>query len=569
MSLILPSTTAPSQPVNPPSNATARSDEQGPNNLGSFGEVLSRSLAPAGEITEKTAGKSTIPTPARRQAIGHKTDPADLVNAMALPFVPLESRVVKAAPTGGAVAAPDNTVSAAATAPLTDLLMSTPVATEGSMVAKEVKDVNTGIGAQTVPGPALAAASQKNDGQATLQAKLNAMALPFVPLESRVVKAAPTGGAVAAPDNTVSAAATAPLTDLLVTTAVPTDGSMAAKDVKKVSAVSAAANAPLTDLSVSTPAPTDGAKEVKDVNTDAGAQTAPGPALAAASQKDAGQATLQAKLNAVSDSSALQLDPGKIAGQATAPNTGAPDQSSKRDNRAANKPDDMTAASADLTPAVTPALTHRTAKVVAAEAPPSAETAAIAITGSQAPTAETLSASAALPTNLVNAAAPGPAGAATSNTPSPVTTPSLSPEVGSSEWGKALGQQVIQMGKTGHQVAELQLNPPGLGPLKVTLSMNDNQIQAMFVSAHSSVRAAVEAALPQLRTSLADSGISLGNTSVSSGSQQQTAFAHSQNGQPDHRSYRSNSMVDTAALAARPVTEPLRQSNRITVDTYA
>ncbi|HAL37247.1 MAG TPA: hypothetical protein DCP03_03670 [Polaromonas sp.] len=439
MSLILPSTAAPSQPGNPPSNAKSRSDEQGQNNLGSFGEVLSRSLAPAGEITEKTAAKAAGPTPARRQAGDRKTDPADLVNAMALAFVPLESRVVKAAPTGGAVAAPDNTVPAAATAALTDLLASTP---------------------------------------------------------------APKGGA-------------------------------------------------------------------KDVNTDAGAQTVQGPALAVASQKDAGQATLPAKLNAVSDSSALQLDPGKIAGQATAPNTGAPDQSSKRDNRAAHKPADMTAASADLTPALTPAVTHRTAKVVATAAPPSAETAAIAITGSQAPTAETLSASAALPTHLLNAAASGPAGVATSNTPAAVTTRSLAPEVGSSEWGKALGQQVIQMGKAGHQVAELQLNPPGLGPLKVTLSMNDNQIQAMFVSAHSSVRVAVEAALPQLRTSLADSGISLGNTSVSSGSQQQTAFAHSQNGQPEQRSYRSNSMVDTAALTARPVTESLRQSNRITVDTYA
>nr|MDP2191521.1 flagellar hook-length control protein FliK [Rhodoferax sp.] len=168
------------------------------------------------------------------------------------------------------------------------------------------------------------------------------------------------------------------------------------------------------------------------------------------------------------------------------------------------------------------------------------------------------------------ATALSPAGVASSNTPAAVSTPSLSPEVGSSEWGKALGQQVVQMGKAGHQVAELQLNPPGLGPLKVTLSMNDNQIQALFVSAHSSVRAAVEAALPQLRATLADSGISLGNTSVSAGSQQQqTAFAHSQNGQPDQRSFRSNSRVDMAALSARAVTEPLRQSNGITVDTYA
>lgn len=441
MSLILPSTAASSQPLNPPSSATARGDEQGQSNPGSFGEVLSRSLAPADEITEKTVEKVAGPTPARRQAGDRKTDPADLVNAMALPFVPIEIRVVKATSTDGTGIAPENTVSAAAAAPLTDLLVSTPGPTVGLTAATEVKEVNTNAGTQTVPGPALAAASQK----------------------------------------------------------------------------------------------------------------------------DAGQATLPVKLSPLSDNSALQLDPGKIAGQPTAPDTGSSDQPSKRDNKTANKLDALSDISADLTPAIT----HSTAKVVAPAVASSVEAAAITITGSHAPPADTLSASAALPIIPLNAATPGPAGVSSSNTPTAVTTPSLAPEVGSSEWGKALGQQVVQMGKAGHQVAELQLNPPGLGPLKVTLSMNDNQIQAMFVSAHSSVRAAVEAALPQLRTSLADSGISLGNTSVSSDSQQQTAFAHSQNGQPDHRSYRSNSMVNTVALTARPVTEPLRQSNGITVDTYA
>jgi flagellar hook-length control protein FliK len=150
-----------------------------------------------------------------------------------------------------------------------------------------------------------------------------------------------------------------------------------------------------------------------------------------------------------------------------------------------------------------------------------------------------------------------------------VATRTLAPEVGSSEWGKALGQQVVQMGHAGHQIAELQLNPPGLGPLKVTLSMNDHQIQAMFVSAHSSVRAAVEAALPQLRATLADSGISLGNTSVNSGNQQQAAFAQSHNGNSNQGGYRGDRWADRAALTPQPVIEAPRQSNGIGVDTYA
>lgn len=97
---------------------------------------------------------------------------------------------------------------------------------------------------------------------------------------------------------------------------------------------------------------------------------------------------------------------------------------------------------------------------------------------------------------------------------SPAPAPTLSPPVGSAEWGPALGQQMLRMSAGGQQVAELNLNPAGLGPLKITLSVGDNQAQAMFVSSHESVRKAVEAALPQLRSTLAEQGISLGQTSV-------------------------------------------------------
>jgi flagellar hook-length control protein FliK len=125
-----------------------------------------------------------------------------------------------------------------------------------------------------------------------------------------------------------------------------------------------------------------------------------------------------------------------------------------------------------------------------------------------------------------------------SSAPPPPVKLALSPAVGSDGWGTALGKQVIWMGNTNNQSAELHLNPPDLGPLKVTLTINDNQAQAMFVSAHQSVRSALEAAMPQLRNSLAESGISLGNTSVSadtqqSQQQQQSAFAQNQSG---HRS---------------------------------
>ncbi|MGY8525672.1 flagellar hook-length control protein FliK [Paracidovorax citrulli] len=90
----------------------------------------------------------------------------------------------------------------------------------------------------------------------------------------------------------------------------------------------------------------------------------------------------------------------------------------------------------------------------------------------------------------------------------------LSPRVGDSDWSQALSQQVVRLTTQGNHTAELQLNPPDLGPLKIVLNVADDRAQAQFVSSHASVRAAIEAALPQLRNALADTGIQLGQTSV-------------------------------------------------------
>jgi flagellar hook-length control protein FliK len=89
------------------------------------------------------------------------------------------------------------------------------------------------------------------------------------------------------------------------------------------------------------------------------------------------------------------------------------------------------------------------------------------------------------------------------------------PRVGSSEWGGAVGEKVLWMASQNHQVAELHLNPPSLGPLEVRLTVSNDQASALFVSHHSAVREAIETALPRLREMLADSGIMLGNATVS------------------------------------------------------
>ncbi|ASL83463.1 MULTISPECIES: flagellar hook-length control protein FliK [Serratia] len=93
-------------------------------------------------------------------------------------------------------------------------------------------------------------------------------------------------------------------------------------------------------------------------------------------------------------------------------------------------------------------------------------------------------------------------------------TPQLNAQLGSPEWQQALNQQVLMFHRNGQQSAELRLHPQELGALQITLKLDDQQAQLHIASAHGQVRAAVEAAMPQLRHALAESGINLGQSSV-------------------------------------------------------
>jgi len=85
----------------------------------------------------------------------------------------------------------------------------------------------------------------------------------------------------------------------------------------------------------------------------------------------------------------------------------------------------------------------------------------------------------------------------------------------SNAWGDEFSQRVVWMVTQREQTAEMRLNPPHLGPLEVVISVVDDQATAVFTSQHAAVRHAVEQALPKLRDMLADSGITLGNATVS------------------------------------------------------
>lgn len=136
--------------------------------------------------------------------------------------------------------------------------------------------------------------------------------------------------------------------------------------------------------------------------------------------------------------------------------------------------------------------------------------------------------------------------------------------VGDPGWDEALGQHVVRIAGRSEQ-AELHLNPPHLGPVDVTLSVADDRVTIDFVAQQPAVREAIEAALPALRTALAENGIELAQTTVSA-----EAFTGERDARPDtSRHGRSGSREETSVEARAAEAGRARLMREGLVDTFA
>lgn len=88
--------------------------------------------------------------------------------------------------------------------------------------------------------------------------------------------------------------------------------------------------------------------------------------------------------------------------------------------------------------------------------------------------------------------------------------------MGQRGWDQAVSQQVSWLVRDQLQSASLSLNPPHLGPIQVTLQLDQQQATVQFVSAAPEVRQALQDALPTLRAMLGQAGIELGQADVGS-----------------------------------------------------
>ena len=106
------------------------------------------------------------------------------------------------------------------------------------------------------------------------------------------------------------------------------------------------------------------------------------------------------------------------------------------------------------------------------------------------------------------------------------------------KWQASLNEQISLITRQGIQNAEIKLHPEELGSLHIKLAMIDEKMDLHMTVAHNVVKSVLELALPQLRTSLEEQGITLQQTNISDSSmmddsKQSTSYRQKQQFEPE------------------------------------
>ncbi len=145
----------------------------------------------------------------------------------------------------------------------------------------------------------------------------------------------------------------------------------------------------------------------------------------------------------------------------------------------------------------------------------------------------------------------------------------LNYRVGTPAWNQSVGQKIVWMVAGGEQTAELTLNPPDLGPMQIVLSVNNDQANATFISAHPDVRDALESAMPKLRQMMNDAGVQLSGFSVKSESSNPGAQFAGDRSSSRSKNNETETVTGTGAVSSTATNTNQRSTANGIVDTFA
>lgn len=146
--------------------------------------------------------------------------------------------------------------------------------------------------------------------------------------------------------------------------------------------------------------------------------------------------------------------------------------------------------------------------------------------------------------------------AATSAPAAPTPGLRLETPLGQAGWRDEMGQKLTWMVSNNRHQAELVLNPPQLGRIEVTLTLDGDRASLNFVSPHAGVRETLESSMTRLREVLAEAGVTLGQTHVGADSRHDSSSMTPNNdgpaaGRKDDERYAGTIVAIGSGSAAR------------------
>jgi len=140
-------------------------------------------------------------------------------------------------------------------------------------------------------------------------------------------------------------------------------------------------------------------------------------------------------------------------------------------------------------------------------------------------------------------------------------------------WSEGVVDKVMWMSSQNLKSAEIQLDPAELGRLDVRISLNQDQTQISFASAHPGVREALESQVHRLREMFTQQGMNLADVNVSDQSQ-----GRAWQGQEGDGRGRGSRMADEGGaggesdervIGSIEIRDPAQGTGRGMVDYYA
>lgn len=101
---------------------------------------------------------------------------------------------------------------------------------------------------------------------------------------------------------------------------------------------------------------------------------------------------------------------------------------------------------------------------------------------------------------------------------------------GGKQWGNQLTQRLTWLAGQGIQTADLQLNPPELGPLQVRIESSEQAARVSFAISHPATRDVLESQIPRLRDLFSDRGLDLLDVDVGDHEQSENHFLENTEG---------------------------------------